>query len=29
MKIISKTLINKYKGKILNIHPSLFQNLKD
>ena len=28
MKILSKTLINKFKGKIINIHPSLLPKYK-
>ncbi len=28
MKIISKNIINKYQGKIINIHPSLLPKFK-
>ena len=28
MKIISKKFINQYRKKIINIHPSLFLNIK-
>ena len=29
MKILSSNFIKKFKGKIINIHPSFFQNIKD